>query len=277
MREKAWSTPRVTIHRRLEICHLGMHFVHKKPSYALCRSCRGMLDLQLSYSNLGALQFNFLEKTAVEQGNPEMFLCWNALLRNVARWQAPDRTPAPLAGPRHRGTAATAGPTAPTPTSAPNTLSPRTAHPWAERTDLRRPINGITTILRPYPTIGRYRVVHDAVPPPRRMHVHLSCLLLLHASRSIKPNLVPAPRTGHRERTPLAPTLWNFAPPSSPTPPKTPQGLRAPHRSSPCSLLPRAMPLLAGAEAPAAAHPWHRRARSPEHLLPPPTPQTDPR
>jgi hypothetical protein len=31
----------------------------------------------------------------------------------------------------------------------------------------------------------------------------------------------------------LVPMLWNSAPPSSPTPPKTPQGLRAPHRSSP--------------------------------------------
>jgi hypothetical protein len=29
MREKAWSMPRVTIHQRPEICHLGMHFVHE--------------------------------------------------------------------------------------------------------------------------------------------------------------------------------------------------------------------------------------------------------
>jgi hypothetical protein len=58
MREKAWSTPRVTIHQRPEICHLGMHFVHKrvrKRSYALCKSCRGILDLQLFYLHLGAL------------------------------------------------------------------------------------------------------------------------------------------------------------------------------------------------------------------------------
>jgi hypothetical protein len=41
--------------------------------------------------------------------------------------------------------------------------------------------------------------------------------------------------------------------------------------------LPRVAPLLAGAEAPATAHPWHHRARSPEHLSPPPTPQIDPR
>jgi hypothetical protein len=42
-----------------------------------------MLDLQISYSNLGALQFNFLEKTAVKQGNPEMISRGNALLRDV--------------------------------------------------------------------------------------------------------------------------------------------------------------------------------------------------
>jgi hypothetical protein len=71
IREKAWSTPRVTIHRCLEICHLGMQFVHKrlrKRSYALSKSCRGMLDLQLSYSNFCALQLNFLEFWSVKQG-----------------------------------------------------------------------------------------------------------------------------------------------------------------------------------------------------------------
>jgi hypothetical protein len=43
------------------------NWLRKRP-YALCKSCRGMLDLQLSYSNLGALQFNFLEKTLVKLG-----------------------------------------------------------------------------------------------------------------------------------------------------------------------------------------------------------------
>jgi hypothetical protein len=64
MREKTWSMPRVTIHRRPKICHLGMHFVHKwlrKPPYALCRSCRGMLDLQLCYWSLGPLLFRNFE------------------------------------------------------------------------------------------------------------------------------------------------------------------------------------------------------------------------
>jgi hypothetical protein len=71
MREKAWSMPRVTIHKRLENSQLGMRFVHnwlRKRSYALCRSCRGMLDLQLSYSNFCALLFNFLEFWSVKQG-----------------------------------------------------------------------------------------------------------------------------------------------------------------------------------------------------------------
>jgi hypothetical protein len=58
MHEKARSTLVVSIHRRPKILNLGMQFVQKwlrKTPYALCRSCRGMLDLQLFYSNLGAL------------------------------------------------------------------------------------------------------------------------------------------------------------------------------------------------------------------------------
>jgi hypothetical protein len=152
MCEKPRSMLPGTIHRRPEICQLGIAFVHKwlrKTPYALCRSCRGMLDLQLSYSNLGALQFKFLEKTAVKQGNPEMISRRNVLLHDVARRQAPDRAPAPLAGPRRRGIAATASSTASTPTSAPNTPSPRAARPRAERTDLRRPTNDIAAVLRP--------------------------------------------------------------------------------------------------------------------------------
>jgi hypothetical protein len=152
MREKAWSTLVVTIRRRPENNQVGMHFVHnwlRKRPYTLCKSCKGILDLQLSYSNLGALQFNFLEKTTVKQGNPEMISRWNALLRDAARRQAPDRAPASLAGPRRRGTTVTAGPTASASTSAPNTPSPRAARPRAERTDPRRPTNGIAAVLRP--------------------------------------------------------------------------------------------------------------------------------
>jgi hypothetical protein len=60
----------------------------RKTPYALRRSCRGSADLQLSYSNLGALQFNLLEKTAVEQG----------YVKNIWHWEresACSTSPAP--------------------------------------------------------------------------------------------------------------------------------------------------------------------------------------
>jgi hypothetical protein len=59
LREKALSTLLVTIHRRLENLHVGMPLVQKwlsKTPYALCRCCRGVLDLQLCYLPQGALQ-----------------------------------------------------------------------------------------------------------------------------------------------------------------------------------------------------------------------------
>jgi hypothetical protein len=74
--------------------------------------------LQLLYNHFGSLLLQKFEKNLVEQGNPEMFPHRNALLRDIARRQAPDRAPSPLAGPGRRGTAATASPTAPAPTSA---------------------------------------------------------------------------------------------------------------------------------------------------------------
>jgi hypothetical protein len=52
MHEKAWSTPKVTIHWRPENSDVGMQFVHKwlrKRPYTLSRSCRGSRDLQLSF------------------------------------------------------------------------------------------------------------------------------------------------------------------------------------------------------------------------------------
>jgi hypothetical protein len=70
MREKAWSTPKVTVHRRLEICHLGMQFVHnwlRKRPYALSRSCKWSRDLQLSYYSLGPLMCQNREKNSIEQ------------------------------------------------------------------------------------------------------------------------------------------------------------------------------------------------------------------
>jgi hypothetical protein len=116
IREKAWSTPRVTIHRRPEICHLGMQFVHKrlrKKSYALCKSCREMLDLQVFYSNFCALQFNFLEFWSVKQGCVKWYSGASRSLPLAARRRArppgnhvvgPAQTPRP-----HRLYAACAG------------------------------------------------------------------------------------------------------------------------------------------------------------------------
>jgi hypothetical protein len=64
MGEKPWSMLHITIHQGHEICQVGMPFVHNlliKTPICLLKSCRGSADLQLLYSNLGALQFNFLE------------------------------------------------------------------------------------------------------------------------------------------------------------------------------------------------------------------------
>jgi hypothetical protein len=69
--EKLKSTLLATIHRRPENNHLGIQIVQKwlrKRPYALCESCRGLGDLQLCYSLLGPLLFNFLEISSVKQG-----------------------------------------------------------------------------------------------------------------------------------------------------------------------------------------------------------------
>jgi hypothetical protein len=86
MREKAWSTPIATIHRRPETFHLGMRIVHnwfRKRPYALCKSCRGSRDLQLRYRSLWVLQFEFLEKLLVKVGQSEMF--WHQRSRARAK------------------------------------------------------------------------------------------------------------------------------------------------------------------------------------------------
>jgi hypothetical protein len=91
MREKVWSTPRVTIHRRPEICQLGMPFVHnwlRKRPYTLCRSCRGIGDLQLCYSLLGSLLLKNLEQNAVEQGQVGCFKSAAPRVRAHARRRA---------------------------------------------------------------------------------------------------------------------------------------------------------------------------------------------
>jgi hypothetical protein len=95
MGEKCRSTPQVTIHRRPENSQLGMRFVHnwlRKRPYTLCRSCRGIGDLQLWYSPLGPLQFKNLEKNPSKQG--QMILNWTN--RAHARDAVAARRPAVL-------------------------------------------------------------------------------------------------------------------------------------------------------------------------------------
>jgi hypothetical protein len=55
---KPWSTQHYTIHQRHENCQVGMLFVHNlliKTPISLLKSYRGSVDLQLSYSHVGAL------------------------------------------------------------------------------------------------------------------------------------------------------------------------------------------------------------------------------
>jgi hypothetical protein len=56
---------------------LGMPFVQnwlRKTPYALCRSCRGIRDLQLSYYPHGPLQLEKFEKNSLKVGQSEQFL-----------------------------------------------------------------------------------------------------------------------------------------------------------------------------------------------------------
>jgi hypothetical protein len=85
--EKCRSTPLRTIHWRPENSDLGMTFAHhwlRKRSYTLCKSCKGLLDLQLSYLCLGPLQLENLEKNRAQHCYVESFHLQNALVRDVA-------------------------------------------------------------------------------------------------------------------------------------------------------------------------------------------------
>jgi hypothetical protein len=76
MREKARSKPKVTVHRRTEICHLGMQFVHnqlRKRPYALCKSRRGVLDLQFPIQIFMHYSSNFWRKIPVKAGRLNWF------------------------------------------------------------------------------------------------------------------------------------------------------------------------------------------------------------
>jgi hypothetical protein len=97
---------------------LGMQIVQKrlrKTIYGLCRSCRGLGDLQLCYSPFGPLLLKILEQNTVEQGQVEFFKTAVPRVRAHARRRARGHTSLRHRPTEHnrRSTAATAGPTAP--------------------------------------------------------------------------------------------------------------------------------------------------------------------
>jgi hypothetical protein len=118
MREKCKSTLLGTIHWRPDNNKVCLQFVQKwlrKTIYDLCRSCKGLGDLQLCYSLLGPLMLKNLEQNAVEQGQVVFFQSAAPRLRAHARRRACGHTSlrCRLTGHNRRCTAATAGPTAP--------------------------------------------------------------------------------------------------------------------------------------------------------------------
>jgi hypothetical protein len=108
MGEKSWSTPRGTIHWSREFCKVPLHFMHNlliKTLYGLCKSCRRSANLQLSYLNLGILQFNFSEIHPVKVGQSVMFATRKS--RAHAGASAARRPHCGSTGPRRRGRDAT--------------------------------------------------------------------------------------------------------------------------------------------------------------------------
>jgi hypothetical protein len=274
MREKAWSTPRVTIHWRPEISQLGMQFVQKwlrKLPYTLYKSCRGMQDLPLWYMSLWALQFIFLSKCWSNCAKPNLNSPWNAPARDVAG------TPClPAAVPRRTCTPATSG------------LS---AAPWLLCVTLMSVLAGATrhsptrrTAPPPY-TIGCLPL-HVATPL-RPCHAHAATPLLTTV-------VTPSPRRTrlYKRPTPLqsstsAAQSFFSCPPWPPVgellPPVASISFR-PRLSlptsprSPTETLPAVGLSIGSANSPEQTvpwtqTPWHRRALSLEHLPPPPTPQ----
>jgi hypothetical protein len=162
-----------------------------------------------------------LEKTAVEQYNPEMFPRWNALLRDVARRRAPDRTPTPLAGPEHRGRLPSARARAvglPEPNRLPGPLplrhAPR-AHGWRHADHAAaRPLTS-----PPY---------QSCTPPYSTLHVAMLPCSLGIASAADK-RQAPGVFTRAHAQTAVAPHLLSAqAPRRAPTPEPPPGRRREP-------------------------------------------------
>jgi hypothetical protein len=143
MGEKLKSMLLVIVNRHPENSQLGIQFVQKwlrKRPYAICESCRGSGDLQLCYSLLGPLLFNFLEICSVKQGCLRKFTSTRALER-VGRADAARRPRRGSSGPGRRGRprsvipAPWTHPTCAAPPSSPTIFVPRAAHPVDERAD----------------------------------------------------------------------------------------------------------------------------------------------
>jgi hypothetical protein len=139
-----------------------MQFVHNwliKSPYALCKSCRGMPDLQLSYSNFCALQFKFLEKNPGQSRQAELDLTLGTPEQRPRRRSRLGRVPAPL------GPHAEAGLGLPVRTLwdplAPHRLPPPLTWPHASRA--HRPVAPSRRQHRP--PSGVAAVLHPCAPP----------------------------------------------------------------------------------------------------------------
>jgi hypothetical protein len=131
VREKAWSMPASTVQWCPENNNVGMQIVHKwlrKTLYALCRSCRGMGDLQPFYLCLGPLLLGIFEKNPAKQCYLILFWCQNALERVSARRRRARATLAPAALSVHarKGSVVPSGPCA-----VPGSLCMTSVGPWS--------------------------------------------------------------------------------------------------------------------------------------------------
>jgi hypothetical protein len=125
--------------------------VHKwlrKTPYALCRSCRGVWDLQLSYSPLGPLLFQNFGKNSIKGGQFEQFCPWRPRARRrtgvarhpLQRPSGPDAEASLCLLVRALWNRHAAPPSRPSP------FAPRAPNPQAGRADHRRSPNGVAAV-----------------------------------------------------------------------------------------------------------------------------------
>jgi hypothetical protein len=139
-----------------------MQFVHnwlRKKPYTLCKSCRVSRDLQLWYSNICPLQFNFLEKSSVKVCQSKLFLAPGAPKRASApasRVAAPRFCWARTSRPALVCRSARRGTLSRQPTFQPSPLVPRAARARAGSRP-HRPTSRVAAILLP-------RLAHTATP-----------------------------------------------------------------------------------------------------------------